>query len=82
MKLKFFILTFLFITFTLINLNAQATVNGRFVVLTNNGTIYEIKLQLNTNTGTDDFGSGNLVVNFNNLDLGFPGSPQLNTDYF
>lgn len=31
-------------------------VNGRFLVITNNGINYTVRLQLNTNTGIDDLG--------------------------
>lgn len=56
-------------------------VNGRFVVVTNNGTNYSVTIQLSTNTGTDDLGGSTIVLNFNNLDLSFPSTPQNGIDY-
>ncbi len=51
----------------------SATVNGRLVVLTNNGTNYVVKAQVNTNTGTDDMGGATMILNFNNTNLSYSG---------
>ena len=51
MKIKLFILIVTFI-FTTMNLFGT-TVNGRFVVITNDGVNYVVKLQLNTDTGIE-----------------------------
>ncbi|HQF43973.1 MAG TPA: T9SS type A sorting domain-containing protein [Ignavibacteriaceae bacterium] len=59
----------------------STTVNGRFVVLVNNGSIYSVKVQINTDTGTDDLGGSTIVFNFNNTALSFPVSPQNGVDY-
>ncbi len=67
MKIKLFILIVTFI-FTTMNLFGT-TVNGRFVVITNDGVNYVVKLQLNTDTGIDDMGGATIIFNFNNSDL-------------
>ena len=56
-------------------------VNGRFLVITNNGINYTVRLQLNTNTGIDDLGGATIVFNFNKDNLSFPSSPQSGVDY-
>jgi hypothetical protein len=59
----------------------STTVNGRFVVVVNNGSVYSVKVQINTDTGTDDLGGATIVFNFNNTDLLFPGESQSGVDY-
>jgi hypothetical protein len=59
----------------------STTVNGRFVVLVSNGSVYSVKVQINTDTGTDDLGGATLLFNFNNTDLSFPVLPQSGVDY-
>ena len=74
-----FILTILIL---FINIELYSTtVNGRFVVMVNNGNVYSVKVQFNTNTGTDDLGGSTLVFNFNNINLSFPALPQNGVDY-
>ena len=59
-----FILTILIL---FINIELYSTtVNGRFVVLVNNGSVYSVKVQINTDTGTDDLGGATIAFNFNN----------------
>lgn len=74
-----FVLTILilFINFEIYS----TTVNGRFVVVVNNGGTFSVKVQINTDTGTDDLGGATIAFNFNNLDLSFPASPQSGVDY-
>ena len=69
MKRNLFILL---ISLIILNINNATTVNGRFNVLTNDGSIYVVKLQINTDTGTDDMGGATIVFNFNNSDLSIP----------
>lgn len=59
----------------------STTMNGRFVVLVNNGSVYSVKVQINTDTGIDDLGGATLLFNFNNTNLSFPVSPQSGVDY-
>lgn len=59
----------------------STTVNGRFVVVVNNGSTYSVKVQINTDTGTDDLGGATIAFNFNNNSLSFPVSPQNVIDY-
>ena len=67
-----FILTILIL---IINIELYSTtVNGRFVVLVNNGSVYSVKVQINTDTGIDDLGGATIVFNFNNSDLSIPTS--------
>ncbi|MBK9097327.1 MAG: T9SS type A sorting domain-containing protein [bacterium] len=69
------------LTFILAISSYSTTVNGRFSVVTNNGTNYSVTVQLNTDTGTDDLGGSTIVFNFNNLDLSFPFLTQSGVDY-
>jgi hypothetical protein len=47
----------------------------------NSGTNYAVKLQIQTNTGTDDLGTATFQFTFNNANLSFPASPTINVDY-
>jgi len=62
------------------HINKATTVNGRFFTLTNDGTNYTVKLQINTDTGTDDLGGATIIFNFNNNDLSIPISSGVNVD--
>jgi hypothetical protein len=46
-----------------------------------NDSIVEVKVQINTNTGTDDLGGATLVLKFDTTKYVFPSSPAANTDY-
>jgi hypothetical protein len=61
---------------------SAATVSGRFVVVSQDGSKLSILLQLNTNTGTDDLGGSTVVVEFDNTLLNIPNTPQRNIDYY
>lgn len=74
---KFFVLIFILV----INVKAQTTVNGQFVVTNHSGSIYSITVQLNTNTGTSGLGTSTIIFNFDSTALSFPSSPVSGTDY-
>ncbi len=60
---------------------AQPVVDGNFLVMTNNGTTYSVKVQLKTNTGTDDLGTATIQFDFNSSALSFPEFPTAGVDY-
>ena len=66
---------------TVVNLTAQTTVNGQFVVTTHTSTTYSITVQLNTNTGTNGLGTSTIIINFDSTALSFPSAPVSGTDY-
>ena len=49
-------------------------------MLVNNGSVYSVKVQINTDTGTDDLGGSTILFNFNNTD--FPLNINQNIKYF
>jgi Secretion system C-terminal sorting domain len=59
---------------------SATTVNGRIVVLTNDGSNYSVKIQINTDTGTDDLGTATFKISFGS-DISYPSSPSSGTDY-
>ena len=80
MKLFYCFLGLLIFCFTAFT--SAATVNGRFIVVSKDGSKISMLLQLNTNTGTDDMGGTTLVVGFDNTLLSIPNTPQRNIDYY
>ncbi len=56
------------------------TLNGRFLVVTNNGTDYVVKLQINTDTGIDDLGGATIIFNYNAADLSIPMGTGIQVD--
>ncbi len=78
--MKKYVLSLSLVLFLALLANAT-TVDGRFVVMTNNGSQYTVKLQIKTNTGTDDLGTSTFQFSFNNANLSFPATPVVNTDF-
>jgi Secretion system C-terminal sorting domain len=56
------------------------TVDGRFVVLNNNGSSYNVKVQFKTDVAMG-LGGTTVKFSFNNADLSFPASPTVGVDY-
>ena len=59
----------------------SATVNGRFTIVQINNDQFTAKMQINTNTGTDDLGGATIVFEFDTSAIAFPVSPVNNVDY-
>jgi hypothetical protein len=57
------------------------TVDGNFVITTNNGTTYSVKVQIKLQSGSETLGNATIRFSFNNSDLSFPASPSEGTDY-
>ncbi len=57
------------------------TVNGRFVDQGITGSKYNILLQINTNTGTDDIGGATIIFGFDTNAVNFSNTPIKNVDY-
>ncbi len=79
MKTKLFFISILI--FAVLTVIEATTVNGKFSVVENNGLNYSVKLQINTDSGTDDMGSSTIVFEFDNQSLTFPGTPVSGLDY-
>ncbi len=59
---------------------SSTTANGRFMLITNNGSIYSVKVQLQVDVSTG-LGGATLAFTFNTADLSFPAIPVAGTDY-
>jgi hypothetical protein len=61
---------------------AQLTlIDTRFLVLANNGTDYDVKVQIKTNSDLAKIGTSNLVFRFDHTALTYPTNPAQITDY-
>lgn len=56
------------------------TFDGRFVVMTNNGTTYSVKVQIKADVAAG-LGGASLAFTFNTSNLSFPGAPSSGVDY-
>jgi len=59
---------------------AQTNINGRFVVVVNNGANYSVKVQISTTTGNNHLGSSNLRFSFDGS-VSFPFNPVPGSNY-
>jgi hypothetical protein len=66
-----------FFTFSVL----PTTINGRFTVLEEDSSKFIVRLQINTNTGTDDLGGSTIVFNFDTTAISFTGNPIKDVDY-
>ena len=73
------ILVFLALLFLSLSSGAT-TVDGRFVVLTNNGSSYSVKVQIMVDAAKD-MGGATMQFSFNTSNLSFPNSPASGTNY-
>lgn len=80
MKLKnIFIITLLFVSSSIV---ASATeLNGRVSVLNNDGSNYQVMLQINTDLQSQKMGGATMVIDFDTTLLSFPDIPSAGTDY-
>ncbi|MHB8338741.1 MAG: T9SS type A sorting domain-containing protein [Ignavibacteriaceae bacterium] len=76
LKIFFFLILVFYISS-----NAQTVVNGQFVVINQSGSTYTIKIQINTNTGTNGLGTSTIIFNYDTTALSFPTRPVSGTDY-
>jgi Secretion system C-terminal sorting domain len=60
--------------------SAQTNINGRFVVKTNNGINYSVKIQISASTANNRLGSSNLRFSFNDA-VSYPVNPIQDTDF-
>ncbi len=58
----------------------STTVDGRFVVLTNDGSTYSVKVQFKTDVAMG-MGGTTVKFSFDNTNLSFPASPTAGVDY-
>jgi len=59
----------------------SATVNGRFTIVQINNYQFTTKMQINTNTGSDDLGGATIVFEYDTTSLAFPNNPVSTVDY-
>ena len=78
MKLK--ILTFCLIVSLYSLCSAQTNINGRFVVMINNGINYSVKIQISSSTANNRLGSSNLRFSFDG-GISYPLNPAQDTNY-
>ena len=78
MKLK--TLTYCFIISLYSLCFAQTNINGRFVIMKNNGINYSVKVQISSSTASSHLGSSNLRFSFEG-DVSYPLSPVQDTNY-
>ncbi len=65
----------------LINTIHSTTVNGRVILSTTNDSTFDAKIQINTNTGNDDFGGATIVINYDSTRFFLPSILSPDTDY-
>ncbi len=75
---KLFLLCFIFIVSPF---SFNQTVDGNFVVMTNNEVTYSVKVQIKLQSGSQNLGNATIRFSFNNGDLSFPSPPVEGTDY-
>ena len=63
------------------SITLAANVNGRFSIVSIDSLKFTVKLQVNTNTGSDDLGGATIVFAFDTTAISFPNSPIKNVDY-
>ena len=80
MKLKY-TLTILLITFSFITAASATVLNGRVNVINNNGSNFEVLLQINSDTLSQKLGGATIVVKYDTTLLSFPSDPVMGTDY-
>jgi hypothetical protein len=59
---------------------ASAALDGQFVVTTNDGTHFTVKVQIKTSTAGIKLGTSTLIFNFDNTNLSLPNNPST-SDY-
>lgn len=80
--MKYIMKIFFFLIFVLtINSYSQTVVNGQFVVTNKSGSAYTVKIQINSNTGTNALGTSTLIFNYDTTALSFPRTPVSGTNY-
>ena len=60
---------------------SPTTINGRFTVIQVDGTTMSVRLQINTNTSSDDLGATTMVFCFDTTAINFPGDPINGVNY-
>ena len=77
--MKFY--TILLIIFSCVITISATELNGRSVILDNNGTDYKVLLQVNTDLERQKMGGATFVINFDTTLLSYPDNPVAGTDY-
>jgi hypothetical protein len=67
-KIKYLLIL---LTILISNNYSQPKVNGRFLLVTNNGTNYVVKVQISYDTGLDALGDATIPFTFNTSDLSY-----------
>jgi hypothetical protein len=72
---------FMICSMTMTNLLFPTTVNGRLLLDIVNDSTFEAKIQINTNTGTDDMGGATIVLRFDTTQFYIPPTLSSDTSY-
>ena len=73
-------LIILLLIFPLTRISATQ-LNGRVVVINNDGNNYKILLQINTDTQAQKIGGATFVLDYDTTSLNFPDNPEIGNDY-
>ena len=65
----------------LVSTISPTSLNGKFIVVSSDSSKLAVKLQINTNTGTDDLGGATIVIGFDKNVLNFSSNPVNKSDY-
>ena len=74
----FLIIILLIFPFTRIS---ATQLNGRVVVINNDGNNYKILLQINTDSQAQKMGGATFVLDYDTTSLSFPDNPEIGNDY-
>jgi len=80
MKLKY-TLTILLLTFLFVTAASATVLNGRVNVINNNGSNFNVLLQINTDSLSQQLGGASIIIKYDTTLLSFPSDPVMGTDY-
>jgi hypothetical protein len=70
-----------FIFFCLVETAFATKLNGRIIILNNDGANYKIMLQVNTDLEPGELGGATIVLNYDNALLSYPSEPEMGVDF-
>jgi hypothetical protein len=76
-----FLFPVLFFGFSLAARAQNPTMDARWVEITNNGSTYEIQLQIKSTTASENLGNAVFIFKYDTANLSFPASPSSGTNY-
>ena len=79
--LKFINCTIILLAALSFPLIAASNVNGRFISIDKDSSMYTVKFQINSDNYNDTLGCSTIIFNFDSASLSFPALPTNNIDY-